>query len=94
MEFWQRWIDVWGFDTSLVDLAVEFAQKRGSNLSYVNTILADWHTQNIHTLEKAKKSLEKFNTKSMKTDDTKLQNKKYADSEIDSIFDNVKEIEL
>ena len=96
IDFWKRWVDVWGFDEALINLVVDFAQKRGSNISYINTILADWHNQNIYTLDKAKESLDRFSqtNKTTKTDDSKLNKRTYSEKEINSVFDNVKEIEI
>lgn len=95
MEFWQRWVGTWGFDSEVINIAVDFANKRGSNLSYVNTMLADWHTQGIHTPQAAQEAINKF--KSTTTDtkpDTKIKKRKYTQEELDSVFDNFNEIEL
>ena len=93
-EFWQRWTVVWGFDDELINFAVSVAQKRGSNLSYVNSILADWHTQNIFTLHQAEQAVAKYNLTQPKQDDTKIIKRKYTKEEQESIFDNFKEIDL
>ena len=94
IEFWQRWSQIWGFDDELINFAVETAKKRGSTLSYVNTILADWHNQKIFTLEQAKQAVEKYNFSTQKTDDTKINKRNYSKKEKESIFDNFKEIEI
>ena len=93
-EFWQRWTVVWGFDDELINFAVSVAQKRGSNLSYVNSILADWHTQNIFTLQQAEQTVAKYYLTQPKQDDTKIIKRKYTKEEQESIFDNFKEIDL
>lgn len=94
LEFWHRWIGAWGFDKELINLAVDVAKSRGSNLSYVNTILADWHTQNIRTVSQANVALESFKNSANKSDDTKLKKREYSKEEVESVFDNFNEIEL
>lgn len=96
MEFWQRWVGVWGFGAEVIDIAVDFASKRGSNLSYVNTMLADWHNQGIHSPTAAREAIEKANQSQPKTatTDTKIKKRKYSDDEQKSLFDNFNEIEL
>ncbi len=95
IEFWQRWVNAWGFDTQLINLAVDVAKQRGSNLGYVNTILADWHTQNIYTIEQAKKAIENFKTSTpVKKDDTKINKRNYTKAEKQSIFEGFEEIDL
>jgi len=96
MEFWQRWIGTWGFGTDVVDLAVDFASKRGYNLSYINTMLADWHNLGIHTVENATRVLEKTasTTKTQNPDSAKIKKRKYTAEEQKSLYDNFNEIEL
>ena len=96
-EFWQRWVNVWGFDSEVIDLAVNFASERGANLSYVNTMLADWHRQNIHTPTAAKNAIKKFGLSSKEQSnksDSKIVKREYSTHEQASIFDNFNEIEL
>ncbi len=95
IEFYERWTNVWGFGDDVINYAVELTKNRGANLSYTNSILADWHSQNAHTLDKAKelsKIIKETTTK--KVNDAVLKKREYTQAEKDSIFDNIKEIEL
>lgn len=96
MEFWNRWVTTWGFGTEVIDIAVDFASKKGSNLSYVNTMLADWHNQNIHSpaeaIEFVKKALASKQNSS--PNDTKIKKRKYSEDEQKSVFDSFNEIEI
>lgn len=98
MEFWQRWTFTWGFGSDVIDIAVDFATKRGANITYVNTILADWHSQNIHSAQDARSALQKIESASNPTQQTqnsaKINKRKYSQEEQQSIFDNFNEIEL
>lgn len=96
IEFWQRWVTIWGFGKEVIDIAVDFASKRGANLSYVNTMLADWHNQNIHSPTLAKELLDKATASQPKsqTNDTKIKKRKYSEDEQKSVFDNFNEIEI
>jgi len=96
VDIWQRWVGVWGFGTEVIDIAVEFASKRGANLSYVNTMLADWHNQNIHSPTSAREALARAEQSQPKsaTSDTKIKKRKYTEDEQKSVFDNFNEIEI
>lgn len=95
IEFWQRWVGTWGLDLEIIDIAVDFAAQRGANLSYVNALLADWHTQGIHTPSSAREALSKFKSEPKQAKpDSKIKKRKYSKEEQSAIFDNFNEIEL
>lgn len=96
MEFWQRWTYTWGFVPDVIDIAVTFASKRGANITYVNTLLADWHSQNIHSTDNARAALQKIENAAPKSaqNSAKINKRKYSQEEQQSIFDNFNEIEL
>lgn len=97
LEFWQRWVGTWGFGSEVIDIAVNYAAGRGANLSYVNTMLADWHRQGIHSPSDARSALEKISSQRQQKQapqDAKITKRKYSESEQQSVFDNFNEIEL
>ena len=93
MEFWNRWTVSWAFNTEIIDYAVALTKARGGNLSYVNTILADWHSQNIYTLEQAKLASDNYKvTKSKNT--TKINSRTYTKEENESVFDKFNTMDI
>lgn len=94
IEFWQRWTISWAFGNEIIDYAISLAKARGANISYVNTILADWHTQSIYTLEQAKLNSENYKITSKSTSTTKINSRKYTKEENDAIFDTFNEMEV
>ena len=94
MDFWQRWTISWGFNDEIIDYAVSLAKARGANISYVNSILADWHSQNIFTLEQAKLSSDNYKITNKKTTSSKINTRTYSKEDNDSIFDKFKEMDI
>lgn len=96
IQFWQRWVGAWGFGTEVIDIAVDYASKRGANITYVNTMLADWHNQGIHSPTSAKEAIEKATNSQQKnaSTDSKIKKRKYTEDEQKSVFDNFNEIEI
>ncbi|MBR4270070.1 MAG: DnaD domain protein [Clostridia bacterium] len=96
IDFWNRWTNIWAFNLEIVDYAVSLAKAKGANLSYVNTILADWHSQHIFTLEQAKLASENYQvTKQTKTTNTtKITSRSYTKSENEELFNEFKEMDI
>ena len=94
MEFWKRWTLSWAFNNDIIDYAVSLAKERGGNLSYVNTILADWHSQNIYTLEQAKLASDNYKASKSKNTVSKITSRKYTKEENESVFDKFNEMEI
>ena len=94
MEFWNRWTVSWAFNNDIIDYAVSLAKERGGNLTYVNTILADWHSQNIYTLEQAKLASDNYKMAKTKSTSSKITSRKYTKEENESVFDKFNEMEI
>ncbi len=101
IDYYNRWINTWGLGKEIISVAVDFAAKRGANITYVNTTLADWHTKGIRTLTEAQEELKKFSepattnkTSKSSKPDSKINKRSYTDSEQASLFDNFTEIEI
>ena len=94
IEFWQRWTISWAFNNEVIDYAISLAKARGANISYLNTILADWHTQGIYTIEQAKLNSENYKINSKSNSTTKINSRKYTKEENDAIFDTFNEMEV
>ncbi len=95
VDFWNRWTNAWAFNPEIIDYAVTLAKNRGANLSYVNTILADWHTQHIYTLEQAKLSSDNYKTiKNAPSAATKITTRSYTQEENESLFNEFKEMDI
>ena len=96
IDFWNRWTNLWTFNPEIIDYAVTLAKNRGANLSYVNSILADWHNQHIFTLEQAKLSSDNYKIiKNAPTNSaTKLNTRTYSESENEALFNEFKEMDI
>jgi len=95
VDFWNRWTNAWAFNPEIIDYAVSLAKNRGANLSYVNTILADWHTQHIYTLEQAKLASDNYKTiKNAPSTAAKINTRSYTQEENESLFNEFKEMDI
>lgn len=94
IEFWTRWTNIWAFNSEIINYAISLAKARGANISYVNTILADWHSQNIYTLEQAKLSSDNYKITGKTSNTTKINSRKYTKEENESIFQQFNEMDI
>ena len=96
VDFWNRWTNAWTFNPDIIDYAVSLAKNRGANLSYVNSILADWHTQHIFTLEQAKLASDNYKIiKNAPTSNaTKINTRTYSQDENEALFNEFKEMDI
>ncbi|MBQ7977061.1 MAG: DnaD domain protein [Clostridia bacterium] len=95
MDYWRRWTTVWAFNEELINYATELAEARGANISYINSILADWYTQKIFTLEQAKLASENYRVAKAKTSSTtKINSRKYTKEDNENIYNKFDELEI
>lgn len=95
MDYWRRWTTVWAFNEELINYATELAEARGANISYINSILADWYTQKIFTLEQAKLASENYRVAKVKTSSTtKINSRKYTKEDNENIYNKFDELEI
>jgi len=92
------WLFDWGIASDVLDYAVSISKGKYSAMQYLNRVLAEYHNAGIKSLEDAKKfklsfgsmggiSTEKSNAKSAKK-------REYTKKELDSLFDDITEIEI
>lgn len=90
-DLYKRWTIAWNMPKEVVLYAASLAADKTAPLAYVSKVLANWNTQNIHTLEKAKQT----NIEPKTTTETKvIKQQQYSDDDFESIFDAFKEIEI
>ena len=94
--FYKTWIYDWNMSTDLIEYATGKASGKYMPMQYLNNMLATYHTQNISSVEDAKKivvanaSTVNSNTASNK----EASKREYTKEELGSLFDSITEIEI
>lgn len=87
-ELYNRWTNIWNMPHEVILYSASISLDKTSPLAYMSKILANWHNNNIHTLESAKKQ---SNTSD---NSTKLIQRDYTQDDWDNLFDSIKQIEI
>ena len=85
---WQEW----AISDELLDYAIQKASGKVSAMIYLHKILSSFHSNNITTVEQAKKQNISFDTP--KTNTSTMPMRTYKKEELASLFDDIKKVEL
>ena len=93
------WLYEWGIGAELLDYAVELSKGKYSAMQYLNRVLAEYHVASITKVEDAEKFKLSFalDSKKVKTQDSgskSAKKREYTKKELDSLFDDIQEIEI
>lgn len=91
--FYKTWIYDWGMTSELISFAVENAVGRYMPMQYVNKILSEYHINKISTIDDAKKFKPAVSTLA-KTTGKEVKKTEYSKQELDSLFDDIQEVEI
>ena len=91
--FYKTWIYDWGMTSDLISFAVENAVGRYMPMQYVNKILSEYHINKISTIDDAKKFKPAVSTLA-KTTGKEVKKTEYSKQELDSLFDDIQEVEI
>ena len=91
-DFYRTWTYSWGLSDDIILFACESAKNKAQPIQYLNKIIASLHEKNITTLENAKNAICTHNT----ANEAKkpLISREYNKQELDSLFDNLDDIEV
>ena len=95
---YKTWLFDWGITQEILDYAVSISKGKYSAMQYLNRVLAEYHASGIKTLEEAEKFKLSFASSStQKTASASAKSAKkreYSKKELDSLFDDITEIEI
>ena len=92
--FYKTWLYDWKLSEELIDYAVSLALGKYMPMQYLNKILSEYHVQNVTTIDDAKK-YKLADTSSKNISSSKDAKKtEYTKQELDSLFDDINEIEI
>ncbi|MBE5739146.1 MAG: DnaD domain protein [Clostridiales bacterium] len=95
---YKTWLYDWGISQDLIDYGAEQSKDKYLPMQYLNKILSEYRNKSVTTVEEAKKITVEVDSKK-KSSDTKVSSKAatkrdYSKKELDSLFDNIFEVEL
>ena len=95
---YKTWLFDWGITQEILDYAVSISKGKYSAMQYLNRVLAEYHASGIKTFEEAEKFKLSFASSStQKTASASAKSAKkreYSKKELDSLFDDITEIEI
>ena len=91
--FYKTWIYDWNLNSDVIEYAVTLAFGKYMPMQYLNNVLSRYHTSNVNSVDEAKKIIIS-NTSTQTTTGKEAKKREYTKEELDSLFDNIYEIEI
>jgi hypothetical protein len=91
------WLYDWKITPEILDYAISIAKGKYSAMQYLNRILSEYHMVEIKDLESAKAyklSFVNAGNKESKSTPKSAKKREYTKKELDSLFDDITEIEI
>lgn len=95
---YKTWLYDWKMTSEIISYAIEISKGKYSAMQYLNRVLSEYHSGGVAGLDDAKKfklsfagSVDKKDNKSTAKDAKKRE---YSKKELDSLFDDITEIEI
>ena len=85
---YRTWKNVWNISDDLIDYAITLAKDKNSAMAYLNQVLANWHRENIKTVEDAKKTTTYTNS-TTKQNNKQVMERNYTPQELNAIFNDI-----
>lgn len=95
--FYKTWLYDWKMNEDIIEFVVEQSVGKYMPMQYLNKLLSEYHTAGINTIDGAKNYLikdAKSVNKVIKTSGKEAKKRDYSKKELDSLFDNIYEIEI
>ena len=92
------WLYDWNASSELIKYAVELSKGKYSAMQYLNRVLSEYHNAGIKSVDEAKNFKLSFASSSLSTSKTtspkRAKKREYSKKELDSLFDDITEIEI
>ena len=91
--FYKTWLYEWKLNENIINYAIDLSKDKYMPMQYLNKILSEYHNSGVTTIDDAKKII--ITNKSTISQEQKNATKReYTKKELDSLFDNISEIEI
>lgn len=91
-QLFKIWKTDWQFNDEIIAYACSLSADKYMPMQYLHRLLSTYHTQNIKSLDEAKKC--KIAVESKKEKSKRAEARDYSQKELNSLFDNITEVEL
>lgn len=97
---YKTWLYNWNMSQDIIDYAVELSKGKYMAMQYLNRILSEYHSNKITTVDSARKFKLSFggsvssSNKIGITERKAARKREYTKKELDSLFDDIEEIEI
>lgn len=92
--FYKTWLYDWNMSLELIEYATSLASGKYMPMQYLNNILSKYHSENISTIEEAKKVVLTVSKTSSEKSAKDAKKREYSKEELSSLFDDISEIEI
>ncbi len=95
-DMYNMWTSVWKLSKDMIDHATTLSAGKSSPMQYLNQILSTWHNAGLKTLAEAKayKNAAPVSNSTSTKPDNKVITRSYSASELETLFDNLDEVEI
>lgn len=91
------WLYDWGISRELIEFATELSKGKYMAMQYLNRLLSEYHANKISSVEDAKNFKTSFGAavvNKVSTSSKAAKKREYSKKELDSLFDDIEEIEI
>lgn len=95
--FYKTWLYNWNLNDEIIMYACTLSKGKYLPMQYLNKILSEYHNANITTLKQAEEYKiigESVPSKPAKSANKEAKKREYSKKELDSLFDNIYEVEI
>ena len=92
--FFKTWIYDWEVSEDIIEYAVTLSQNKYMPLQYLNKVLSQYHSAGVKTLEEAKKVVVGTTAFDASISNKEARKREYSKEQLDSLFDNIYEVEI
>jgi len=92
--FYKTWLFDWKLNEEIIEFAVDLSKGKYMPMQYLNKLLSEYHRANIKTIEEAKNYKVATTTKTPTSSSKEAKYREYSKKELDSLFDNIYEVEI
>ena len=95
---YKTWIYSWNLNDEIIEYACSLCDGRYLPMQYLNKILSECHLNKLNTVDKVKKhkfmSLVSNSQTTKKSSNKEAKKREYSKKELDSLFDDIEEVEI
>ena len=93
-EFYKNWKYSWNMPKDLIEFGATLSKDKVQPMKYLSGVLANWHENDIKTIEEAKACWPKAEMEKTKKIDGQIKTRNYSKEDLNALFDSLEEVEI